>query len=87
MTKVKNVGENFAQWCENFAQWCKNFAQWCKNFAQGAKLLLLFCYSSAPLLLLISFLFMIRNAKFDSNSSCLNRFNKFGINSLQKLQN
>ena len=33
---------------------------------------------------LLSFRFLIWNAEFDSNSSCLDRFNKFGINSLQK---
>ena len=36
---------------------------------------------------LLSFLSLIYNAKFDSNSSCLDRLNNFGINSLQKLQN
>ena len=39
--------------------------------------------ASAPSFLLI----LICNVEFDSNSSCLNRFNKFGINSFQKLQN
>ena len=36
---------------------------------------------------LLSFWSMICNAKFDLNSLCLDRLNKFGINSLQKLQN
>ena len=36
---------------------------------------------------LLSFWFLICNAEFDSNSSCLDRLNNFGINSLQKLQN
>ena len=35
----------------------------------------------------LSFLFLICNAKFDSNSTCLDRLDKFGINRLQKLQN
>ena len=35
---------------------------------------------------LLSFWSLICNAKFDSNSSCLDRLNNFGINSLQKLQ-
>ena len=35
---------------------------------------------------LLSFRSLICNAKFDSNSSCLDRLNNFGINSLQKLQ-
>ena len=36
---------------------------------------------------LLSFWFLICNVEFDSNSSCLDRLNNFGINSLQKLQN
>ena len=36
---------------------------------------------------LLSFWSLIRNAKFDSNSSSLDRLNNFGINNLQKLQN
>ena len=36
---------------------------------------------------LLSFLSLIYNAKSDSNSSCLDRLNNFGINSFQKLQN
>ena len=36
---------------------------------------------------LLSFSSLICNAKSDSNFSCLNRINNFGINSLQKLQN
>ena len=32
-------------------------------------------------------LFLICNAEFDSNSTCLDRLDNFGINSLQKLQN
>ena len=36
---------------------------------------------------LLSFLSLIYNAEFDSNSSCLDRLNNFGINNLQKLQN
>ena len=31
--------------------------------------------------------FFIYNAEFDSNSMCLDRLDKFGINNLQKLQN
>ena len=34
---------------------------------------------------LLSFWFLICNAKFDSNSTCLDRLDKFGSNSLQKL--
>ena len=34
---------------------------------------------------LLSFLSLIYNVEFDSNSSCLDRLNNFGINSLQKL--
>ena len=36
---------------------------------------------------LLSFWYLICNAEFDSNSSCLDRLNNFGIDSLQKLQN
>ena len=36
---------------------------------------------------LLSFWSLIYNAEFDSNSSCLDRLNNFGKNSLQKLQN
>ena len=36
---------------------------------------------------LLSFWSLICNVEFDSNSSCLDRLNNFGINSLQKLQN
>ena len=36
---------------------------------------------------IFSFWFLIYNAEFNSNSSCLDRLNNFGINSLQKLQN
>ena len=52
------------------------FALWCK----------ILCFSSfsasAPSFLLI----LICNVKFNSNSSCLDRLDKLGINSLQKLQ-
>ena len=34
---------------------------------------------------LLSFWSLICNVEFDSNSSCLDRLNNFGINSLQKL--
>ena len=34
---------------------------------------------------LFSFWFLICNVEFDSNSSCLDRLNNFGINSLEKL--
>ena len=36
---------------------------------------------------LLSFWFLICNAEFDSNFSCLDRLDNFGINSLPKLQN
>ena len=36
---------------------------------------------------LLSFWYLICNAEFDSNSSCLDRLSNFGIYSLQKLQN
>ena len=36
---------------------------------------------------LLSFWFLICNAEFDLNSSCFDRLNNFGKNSLQKLQN
>ena len=36
---------------------------------------------------LLSFCSLIYNAEFDSNSSCLDLLNNFGINSFQKLQN
>ena len=36
---------------------------------------------------LLSFLSLICNAEFDSNSSCLDRLNNFGTVSSQKLQN
>ena len=55
-----------------------NFAPRCEIFAG-----FIFLASSA----LLSFLFLIYKAEFDSNSSFLDQFNKFGINSLQKLQN
>ena len=35
----------------------------------------------------LSFWYLICNAEFDSHSSCLDRLNNFGIDSLQKLQN
>ena len=44
--------------------------------------LLVFFHVSAPSFLLI----LICNVEFDSNSSWFDRFNKFGINSLQKLK-
>ena len=53
------------------------------NFAPVRNSLLLFFLCSAPSFLLI----MVCNVEFDSNSSWLDRFNKFGINILQKLQN
>ena len=34
-----------------------------------------------------SFWYLISNAEFDSNSSCLDRLNNFGIEILKKLQN
>ena len=54
--------------------------QWCrKEFSHhGAKF-----SASAPSFLLI----LIWNVEFDSNSSCVDRLNNLGINSLQKLQN
>ena len=36
---------------------------------------------------LLSFWYLICNAEFDSNSSCLDRLNNFGTISSQKLQN
>ena len=54
-----------------------NFAT-LQNFCYG--LFLLFSASR-------SFLLLTCNAKFNSNSSFLDRLNNFGINSLQKLQN
>ena len=36
---------------------------------------------------LLSFWYLIYNAEFDSNSSCLDRLSNFGIDSSQKLQN
>ena len=36
---------------------------------------------------LLSFWSLICNAEFDLNSSCLDRLNNLGIDSLQKLQN
>ena len=61
-----------------------NFAT-CEN-SQAAKILLrsfFFCFFFCHL----SFWFLIYNVELDSNSSCLDRINNFGINSLQKLQN
>ena len=56
------------------------FAQWCKIFAPFWEVL-----DFSAFYALLSFLILICNVDFDSNSSCLDRFNKFGINSLQKL--
>ena len=56
---------------------CDIFALWCKILCFSS------FYASAPFFLLI----MICNVEFDLNSSWLGRFNKFGISSLQKLQN
>ena len=61
----------------NFAPWCEIFALWCEILCFSS------FYASAPFFLII----LICNVEFDSNSSWLDRFNKFGINSLQKLQN
>ena len=51
--------------------------------------MLQFPYSSTFLAFsaLLSFWYLICNAEFDSNSSCLDRLNNFGIISSQKLQN
>ena len=62
--------------CENFAS-CENFVT-LQNFCCG-----LFLMFSASL----SFWLLIYNAEFNSNSSCLDRLNNFGVNSLKKLQN
>ena len=56
-----------------------------QKFRNPAKILLcsiFFVFST-----ILSFWSLICNAEFDSNSLCLDRLNKFGINSLQKLQN
>ena len=45
------------------------------------------CSSFLAFSALLSFLSLICNTEFDSNSSCLDRLDNFGINSLQKLQN
>ena len=48
-------------------------------------------FLAAPIFLhfsaLLSFWSLICNAEFDSNSSCLDRLNNFGLIILQKLQN
>ena len=59
----------------NFAPWCEIFALWCEFLCFSS------FYASAHSFLLI----LICNVEFDSNSSWLDQFNKFGINSLQKL--
>ena len=41
----------------------------------------------SSLFALLSLWDLICNVEFDSNSSCLDRLNNFGINNLQKLQN
>ena len=56
----------------------KQISQPCKIFIE-----VLFLLFSG----LLSLWFLICNVEFDSNSSCLDRLNNFGINSLQKLQN
>ena len=82
--KIQKVGQpevkrgQKSQMLESIFAWCKNFAP-CAIFFVG----FIFLASYAVL----SFLFMICNAEFDSNSSCLDRLNKIDINSLQKLQN
>ena len=62
-------------------------AKFCRlrNFRNPAKFLR--CSNFLVFSALLSLWFLICNAEFDSNSSCLDRLNNFGINSLQKLQN
>ena len=45
------------------------------------------CSTFLAFFALLSFLYLICNAEFDSNSSCLDRLNNFGTISSQKLQN
>ena len=61
-------------------------AKFCRlrKFRKPAKFLL---WSFSSVFCSSFLLALICNAEFDSNSSCLDRLNNFGINSLQKLQN
>ena len=61
-----------------------NSARW-MNSGSGKSIPAVLHFSSH--FALLSFWFLICNAEFDSNSSCLDRLNNFGIISLQKLQN
>ena len=63
----------------------KAFLHWC-TISQSAKI----SHPSTRLsifqfFLLFFLLFLICNAEFDLNSTCLDRLDKFDINSLQKL--
>ena len=62
-------------------------AKFCRlrNFCNPAKFL--WCSNFLIFSTLFSFWFLIYNDEFDSDSSCLDRLNNFGINNLQKLQN
>ena len=77
--------------------------KWVNRKSKGAKIKMQEAFSKAEKILqlakfppgsnfiafsaLLSFWFLICNAEYDSNSSCLDQLNKFCINSLQKLQN
>ena len=86
-----NSGKSCEQWQggSNFTGCCEilqdtKFRR-LQKFRNLAKFLL--CSISFVFSALLSFWSLIYNAKFDSNSLCLDRLNNFGINSLQKLQN
>ena len=59
----------------------RNFRK-CEIFAPFCEILDFPAFSA-----LLSFWFLICNAELDSNSTCLDRLDKFGINSFQNLQN
>ena len=70
------------QWQEAISQDAAKFRR-LLNFRNPAKFL--WCSNSLVFSALLSFWSLICNADFESNSSCLDRLNNFGINSLQKL--
>ena len=76
VTKISSVKKQV-----NSGGWMNSVSMMHEQFQAGMN------FASAPISLSFLLFFLICNAEFDSNSSCLDRLNNFGINSLQKLQN
>ena len=86
---MKGKMVKWKKWVNRKSKWAKIKMQ--EAFSQARRISQLAKFPAGSNFLtfsaLLSFWFLICNAEFDLNSSCLDRLNNFGINSLQKLQN